>query len=235
MCSPPPFTTADAATPYHHPPPPNLRAARPGTGFFKMADVIDECPPLAKLFEGGFLEKRFQEIFQVKSQGAYPPPPFMRALLGCSPRGFHTPYGTTDAPPGCFVFFPRQLPAGFRHQQIPSAVLARSGAGTEVSEVRDAMSVGLTRKGTKGAAPAAAGANRGDDLAGDPREDARGGGRSASPRGGGSASPKRGGRRGTRGSGLRVEVGDNNWHHRGGGRLLWSVSCRRWGRVDFRD
>lgn len=31
-----------------------------------MADVIDECPPLAKLFEGGFLERRFQQVFQVK-------------------------------------------------------------------------------------------------------------------------------------------------------------------------
>ncbi|CAN0232463.1 unnamed protein product [Pylaiella littoralis] len=38
-----------------------------GAGFFKMADVIDECPPLAKLFEGGFLERRFQEVFQMPS------------------------------------------------------------------------------------------------------------------------------------------------------------------------
>ncbi|CAM9720736.1 unnamed protein product, partial [Ectocarpus sp. 13 AM-2016] len=81
-----------------------------------MADVIDECPPLAKLFEGGFLEKRFQEVFQV-----------------------------------------------------PSAVLARSGAGTEVSEVRDATSTASTRKRTKGAA-ATAGHDRDGDLAGDAPE-----------------------------------------------------------------
>lgn len=34
-----------------------------GMGFLKMADVVDECPPLAKLFEGGL--ERFQEVFQV--------------------------------------------------------------------------------------------------------------------------------------------------------------------------
>lgn len=39
-----------------------------GMGFFKMADVIDECPPLAKLFEGGL--ERFEEVFQVKKQMA---------------------------------------------------------------------------------------------------------------------------------------------------------------------
>ncbi|CAM9675280.1 unnamed protein product, partial [Ectocarpus sp. 8 AP-2014] len=89
--------------------------------------------------------------------------------------------------------------------QVPSAVLARSGAGAEVSEVRDAMSIASTRKGTKGAA-AAAGPNRGGDLARDAPEGARGGRGSASPRGGGSASPKRGGRKGTRGSGSGVEA-----------------------------
>ncbi|CAM9188307.1 unnamed protein product [Ectocarpus sp. 4 AP-2014] len=124
-----------------------------------MADVIDECPPLAKLFEGGFLEKRFQQVFQV-----------------------------------------------------PSAVLARSGAGAEVSEVRDAMSIASTRKRTKGAAATAgpnhatAGPNRGGDLAGDAPEGAPGGWGPASPRRGGSASPKRGGRKGTRGSGSGVEA-----------------------------
>ncbi|CAM9803398.1 unnamed protein product, partial [Ectocarpus fasciculatus] len=126
-----------------------------GFGFFKMADVIDECPPLAKLFEGGFLEKRFQEVFQV-----------------------------------------------------PSAVLARSGAGAEVSEARDEMSIGSTRKRAKGAAAAAAaaGANRGGDLAELAREGAEGPRGPASPRGGGSASPKRGRQRGTRGSEQGVEA-----------------------------
>lgn len=106
------------------------------------------------------------------------------------------------------IYVRRQLAAGFRYLQVPSAVLARSGAGAEVSEVRDAMSIASTRKGTKGAA-ATAGPNRGGDLAGDAPQGARGGRGSASPRGGGSASPIRGGRKGTRGSGSGVEVGDS--------------------------
>lgn len=36
-----------------------------GAGFYKMADIIDKCPPMAKLFEGGILERRFQEVFEV--------------------------------------------------------------------------------------------------------------------------------------------------------------------------
>ncbi|CAM9392845.1 unnamed protein product, partial [Hapterophycus canaliculatus] len=32
-----------------------------------LADVIDECPPLAKLFDGDLLQRRFQEVYQVPS------------------------------------------------------------------------------------------------------------------------------------------------------------------------
>lgn len=38
-----------------------------GESFLKIADVIDECPPLAKLFEGNFLQHRFQDVLQVGS------------------------------------------------------------------------------------------------------------------------------------------------------------------------
>lgn len=41
------------------------------TAFAGIADIVDECPPLAKLFEGGLLERRFQDVFQVRPKAGW--------------------------------------------------------------------------------------------------------------------------------------------------------------------
>eukprot|EP00752_Nemacystus_decipiens_P003809 g3505.t1 len=94
-----------------------------GMGFLKMADVVDEFPPLAKLFEAGL--ERFQEVFQAPG-----------ALLSVSGSGAGAS-GAQD---------PAKSPAGSKRKLIGGA------AGTEGGSLGGRGSAAVAR-GSGGSPP----------------------------------------------------------------------------------